>query len=77
MHIPDKTKVVLVSGCLADGASPFFNGLEDLVLYSTGSQWWPLRKATNELVQKLFCAYLQVEWVAAVLNADVEERDGK
>jgi len=37
------------------------------------SERWPLRESTDQLVQKLFCADLEMERVAAVLDTDVQE----
>lgn len=35
--------------------------------------WWALREATDELIEELLGADLEVKRVAAVLDADVEE----
>lgn len=55
--------------CLA----PFFNQFEDAVLDARGVHGRTLGEAANELVEELLGADLEVEGVAAVLDADVEE----
>lgn len=73
MHISDEAQVVLVPRRLADGLPPFFDQLEDSILDARGMHRRALGETTNELVEELLGADLEVEWVAAVLDADVEE----
>ena len=73
MHVADKTQVLLVLGCLADGLPPFFNQLEDLVLYASRPDLRTLWEAADQLVQKLLGTDLEMEGVAAVLGAYVEK----
>ena len=76
MHVPDEAQVVLVPRCLAYGLAPFFNQLEDAVLDARRVHGRALGEAANELIEELLSADLEVEGVAAVLNADVEELKG-
>lgn len=39
----------------------------------TGEGRRPFRESTDEFVEELFCAYLQMEWVSTPLNEGVEE----
>ena len=73
MHVPDEAQIVLVPRRLTDCLAPFFNQLEDAVLDARGVHGRALGKAADELVEELLGADLEVEGVAAVLDADVEE----
>jgi hypothetical protein len=73
VHVPYETKVVLVPRSLTYGLPPFFYQFENLVLYTRRVHRRTFREAANELIEKLFGAYLKVESVAAVFDANVEE----
>lgn len=73
MHVPDEAQVVLVPRCLAYRLPPFFNQLEDAILDARRVHGRALGEAADELVEELLGADLEVERVAAVLDADVEE----
>jgi hypothetical protein len=73
MHIPNEAQIVLVSRCLADRLPPFFYQLEDSTLYARRMHRRTLWESTDELVQEFLCAYLQMESVTAVFDADIEE----
>ena len=77
MHVPDKAQVLLVSACLANCTAPFLNGFEDLELDAGGADRRPLWKAADQLIEELLGADLEVEGVAAVLDADVEQVEGE
>lgn len=77
MHIPDEPQILLVPARLADGTAPFFYGLEDLHLHPAVPDGRALREAADELVEELLGADLQLEGVAAVLDADVEQIQGE
>jgi hypothetical protein len=47
--------------------------LEDLLHGRRGERRWPFGEAPDEFVEELFCADLEVEGVAAVLDEDVEQ----
>lgn len=52
VHVADEAQILAVLARLADGASPFFNQLEDLVLHAGVANGRPLGEASHELVQK-------------------------
>ena len=72
VHIPDKAQVLLVSRGLTYCTPPFLDGLEYLSLHATRSYRWPFRKPSDELIEELFGADLEMEGVSAVLDADIE-----
>lgn len=74
MHVSYEAQVLLVSRRLTDRLSPFFNRLQDLVLHATGSDGRSFRKPSDKLVQEFFGADLEVEWISAVFDADIQER---
>ena len=73
MHVSYEAQIFLVLGCLTYRRPPLFDQFQDLVLYARISEGWPFREAANELVQKLFGTDLEVERIAAVFDAIVEE----
>lgn len=73
MHVPNETEIVFVLGCLANGLPPFFDEFENLVLYASIPNRRSLWKPTNKLIQKLFRADLQMEWIPAVLDTYVKQ----
>lgn len=77
VHIPNETQVLLVPTRFANGAPPFFNCLQYLHLHPTVANGRALGKPPDELIKELLGADLQVERVAAVLDADVEEAEGE
>lgn len=77
MHVADKAEVLLVAARLADGAAPLLDGLEDLRLDTSVAEGRPLGEAADKLVEELLSADLQVEGVAAILDADVEQVQGQ
>lgn len=77
MHVADEAEVVLVARRLADGAAPFFDCLEDLVLDASAAYGRAFWEAADELIEELLCRDLEVEWVATVLDAVVEEVEGE
>lgn len=77
MHVPDEAQVLFVPARLADSAPPFFYRLQYLHLHPTVTDRRPLGEPTDELIEKLLGADLQVERVAAVFNAEVEQAEGE
>lgn len=77
MHVPDEAQVLLIPARLANRTAPFLNGLENLELDAGGADRGPLGKAAYQLIEELLCADLEVEGVAAVLYADVEQVEGE
>jgi hypothetical protein len=73
VHVPYIAQVVLVPRGLAYGLPPFFDQFEDFALYPRCVHRRPLWKSPDKLVEKLFGAYLEVEGIAAVFDANVEE----
>lgn len=73
VHVANEAQILLVLGRLADGGAPFFNQLEDTVLDARGSDGWALWETADQLVQELLGADLEMERVAAVLDADVQQ----
>lgn len=71
MHIPNKTQILLVSGGLTDSLPPFLNRLQDAMLDSRGSHGGTFGEPSDQFIEKLFCADLEVEFVSAVLDANV------
>jgi hypothetical protein len=50
---------------------PLFYQFEDLVLDAGRMHRWALGESADKLIEEFFGADLEVEWVAAVLNADI------
>lgn len=73
VHVPNESQVILVPRCLTYSLPPFFDQFEDSVLDTRRVHRWALGETTNELVEELLGADLEVKRVAAVLDADVEE----
>jgi hypothetical protein len=62
-----------VPRCQTYRLPPFFDQFEYAVLDARGMDWRSLWESPDELVEEFFGAYLEVERVAAVLDADIEE----
>jgi hypothetical protein len=77
VHVPDEAEVLLVPAGVAYCAPPLLNRLEYLHLHARGAYGRPLGKPADELVEELLGADLQVERIAAVLDADVEQVEGE
>lgn len=77
VHIPDETEILLVATCVADREPPFFYRFEDLCLDAGRSNRGPLRESADELVEKFFGANLQVEGIAAVFHADIQQTESE
>jgi hypothetical protein len=73
MHIPYEAQVLLVARGLAYRLAPLFNQFEDSVLHSRSVHRWPLRESPDQFVEEFLGTDLQVERVAAILDADVQE----
>jgi hypothetical protein len=73
MHVPYEAQIVLVPRSLAYGLPPFFYQFKDFALYSRRVHRRTFWEAPDELVEKLLCAYLEVEGISAVFDANVEE----
>ena len=77
VHVPDKAQILFVPARLTYRNAPLLNGLEDPGLDPGRANGWTLGKSADELVEKLLCADLEVEGVAAILDADVEQVEGE
>lgn len=77
VHVPDEAQIISVPARLANRHAPFLNELKDLVLDAGRPNWRTLRESPHQLVEELLCADLQVEGVAAVLDADIEQAESK
>lgn len=73
MHVPYKPQIVLVPRRLTYSLPPFFYQLEYLILHPRRVNRRALWKSADELVEEFLGADLEVESVAAVFDADVEE----
>lgn len=77
MHVPDEAQILLIPARLANSAAPFFYSFENLHLHPAEADRRALGEATDELVEELFGADLQLEGVATVLNTDVQQVQGE
>lgn len=77
MHVPDEAQVILVAARLAYRHAPLLYQLKNLGLDAGRADWGAFRESPHQLVEELLCADLQVERVAAVLDADVEQAECK
>lgn len=77
MHVSNEAQVLLVPTGLAYRPSPFLNRFENLGLHPCRPDGWSLGKPPDKLVEELLGADLQVERVAAVLDANIEQVDGQ
>lgn len=73
VHIPNMPQVLLVPRRLTYRLPPLFNQLENAVLHARRVHGRAFGEAAHELVEELLGADLEVEWVTAVLDADIEE----
>lgn len=77
VHVPDEAQVLFVAAGIANGYPPFLNCLENLGLDPRGPDGRALGEPADELIEELLCADLEVEGVATVLDADVEQVEGE
>lgn len=73
MHVADETEILLVTARLTYRAPPLLDRFEDLALHAGRPDGGSLREPSDQLIEELLGADLQVEWIAAVLDADVEQ----
>lgn len=73
MHVADIPQIFLPSRFRTDRLFPGVDELEDTCHDGSGEWRWPFRKPTDELIEELFRAYLQMEWISTRLNEGVEE----
>lgn len=73
MHIPYISQVFLPSRFCADRLFPGVDEFEDTRHDGSGERRWPFGKSTDEFIEELFCAYLQMKWISTRLNKGVEE----
>lgn len=73
VHVSNKPKILLVPRRLTYRLPPFLDQLQDAVLRSRRPQRRPLGEPPHQIIEKLLCADLQLEWIPAVLDADVEK----
>lgn len=77
VHVPDEAQIISIPARLANRHAPFFNQLKDPVLDAGRPNWRALRESPHQLVEEFLCADLQVEGVAAVFDADIEQAEGE
>lgn len=77
MHIPDETQVLLIAARFTYRRAPFLNRFENLGLDSSCPDRWPLGKPAHQLIEKIFGANLEMKWVTAVLDTDIEQIESK
>lgn len=75
VHVPDMSQILLVPRRLADRLTPFLNRLENAMLDPRGPDRWPFGKPPYQLIQELFGADLEMKWVSAILDTDIEQLD--
>lgn len=77
VHVSNKPEILLIPAGITYSEAPFFNFFKNLGLHSGRSDRGSLWESPDELIEKLFGADLEVEGVPAVLNANIEEVEGK
>lgn len=77
VHVPDEAQIIFVPARIANRHAPLLNQLKDPVLDAGRPDWRALRESPHQLVEELLCADLQVEGVAAIFDADVEQAEGE
>lgn len=77
MHVSDVDKVFSVLAGDANGALPFVYQRENLGHRRGLERRGAFREASNELIEELFGRDLEVEGKAAVLDEDVEQKEGE
>jgi len=77
MHISYIPHVFLPSRIRADRLFPAVDEFENARHDGTGERRRPFRKPTDEFIEELFCAYLQMEWISARLNEGVKEGESQ
>ena len=75
MHVPDMSQILLVPRRLANGLAPFLNRLENAMLDPRSPDRWPFGEPPYQLIQELFGADLEMKWVSAILDTDIEQLD--
>ena len=75
VHVPDMSQILLVPRRLADRLTPFLNRLENAMLDPRSPDRWPFGEPPYQLIQELFGADLEMKWVSAILDTDIEQLD--
>lgn len=73
MHVSNVNQILSVLACDANCCFPFLYQFENLLLGRAREYGRPLRESLDELIEKLFCCNLQVEWVAAILDEVIQK----
>ena len=77
MHITNVCEVILPSRLDTDALFPTMNEIKNLLHDRARERRRPLRKASDELIQKLLGGDLEVEGVSAGLDESLEQREGE
>ena len=72
VHVTDVDKILLVLARDTDGELPLVDKLQNLGVDGRGKDRRAFGEPFYEFVQELFGSDLQVEWVAAVLDENIE-----
>ena len=75
MHVPDMSQILLVPRRLANGLTPFLNRLQNAMLDPRSPDRWPFGEPPYQLIQELFGTDLEMKWVSAILDTDIEQLD--
>ena len=73
MHVSYISQVLLVPRCLTYCLPPFLYGFQDLHLNPGRPYGWSFGEASNKLIEEFFGGYLEMEGIAAVLDANVKQ----
>lgn len=73
VHIPYIAQILLVSRILTYRLSPLFYKLEDLIVDSGRMDGRTFGETADKLVEKVLGTNLEMKWVSAVFDANVEE----
>ena len=77
MHIAYIPKVFFPFRFRADRLFPGVDQLENARHDGSRKGRWPFRKPTDEFIEELFRAYLQVKWISTRLSEGVKESESQ
>lgn len=75
MHIFDIVEIVFVSRCSTDCLVPFFDLGQNKTLHACVSHGRSFWEPFYEFIEEFFTRYLELEWVATVLDQVIEKRN--
>ena len=73
MHIFDIVEIVFILGRSTDCLVPFFDLGQNKTLHTCVSDGRPFRESLDEFIEEFLTRYLELEWVATVLDQVIEE----